>query len=90
MPESLGSHARVFSSYQSMHPLLLIAQAVGAVSNFNSCPTEAHLTAVKQIFHYLKGTINLGIKYERSVSDVDWAGDMDNRQEIIFDVLSPH
>ena len=36
-----------------------IAQAVGAVSKFNSCPTEAHLNAVKRTFHYLKGTINL-------------------------------
>ena len=61
-------------SYQSMVGNLLyasiatrpdIAQAVGAVSKFNSCPTEAHLTAVKRIFCYLKGTINLGIKYER-------------------------
>ena len=63
-----------------------IAQAVEAVSKFNSCPTEAHLTAVKRIFRYLKGSINLGIKYERSAdnrlvgfSDADWAGDMDER-----------
>ena len=73
-----------------MPPLLpdltYVAQAVGAVSKFNSCPTEAHLTAVKRIFRYLKGTINLGIKYERSddkqlvgFSDVDWAGDVDDR-----------
>ena len=42
--------------YQSMVGSLLyaaitmrpdIAQAVGAVSKFNSCPTETHLTAVK-------------------------------------------
>ena len=42
--------------YQSMVGSLLyaaiatrpdIAQAVGTVSNFNSCPTEAHLTSVK-------------------------------------------
>ena len=78
--------------YQSMVGSLLyaaiatrpdISQAVGAVSKFNSC---AHLTAVKRIFRYLKGTINLGLKYERSddssligFSDADWAGDMDNR-----------
>ena len=44
--------------YQSMVGSLLyaaiatrpdIAQAVGAVSKFNSCPTETHLTAVKRI-----------------------------------------
>ena len=62
-----------------------LSQAVGAVSMFNSCPTEAHLTAVKRIFRYLKGTINLGLKYERSDDsnligflDSDWARDMDN------------
>ena len=82
-------------NYQSMVGSLLyaaittrpdIAQAVGAVSKFNSCPTEAHLTAVKQIFRYLKGTIDLCIKYERSAdnrlvgfSDADWAGDLTNR-----------
>ena len=82
-------------NYQSMVGSLLyasiatrpdIAQAVGAVSKFNFCPTEAHLTAVKRIFCYLKGTINLCIKYERSAdnrlvgfSDADWAGDMDDR-----------
>ena len=82
-------------NYQSMVGSLLyaaittrpdIAQAVGAVSKFNSCPTEAHLTAVKRIFRYLKGTIDLCIKYERSAdnrlvgfSDADWAGDLNDR-----------
>ena len=81
-------------NYQSMVGSLLyasiatrpdIAQAVGAVSKFNSCPTEAHLTAVKRIFRYLKGTINLCVN-ERSAdndlfgfSDADWAGDMNDR-----------
>ena len=72
--------------YTSVATRLDIAQAVGAASKFNSCPTEAHLTAVKRIFRYRKGTINLGIKYERSAdnhfvgfSDADWAGDMDDR-----------
>ena len=46
-------------NYQSMVGSLLyasiatrpdIAQAVGDVSQFNSSPTEAHLTAVNQIF----------------------------------------
>ena len=63
-----------------------IAQAVGAVSKFNSCPTEAHLTVVKRILRYLKGSINLGLRYKRSAddsligfSDVDWAGDMNDQ-----------
>ena len=63
-----------------------IAQAVGAVSKFNSTPTEAHLTAVKRILRYLKGTMNLALKYQQSengtlvgYSDADWANDPDDR-----------
>ena len=80
--------------YQSMVGSLLyaamgtrpdIGQAVGAVSKFNSKPTETHLTAVKRIFRYLKGTMDLGLRYKRAggpvlgYSDADWAGDHDNR-----------
>ena len=43
-----------------------VAQAVGVVSKFCSKPTEAHLTAVKRILRYLKGTLNLAIKYQKS------------------------
>ena len=80
--------------YQSMVGSLLyaaiairpnITQAVGAMSKFNSCPNEAHLTAVKRILRYLKGTINLGLRYERSAddsligfSDADLTRDMDD------------
>ena len=46
-----------------------ITQAVGVVSKFNSCPNEAHLTAVKRTLRYLKETINLGLRYERSADD---------------------
>ena len=58
--------------YQSMVGSLLhaaratrpdIAHAVGVVSKFNATPTQAHLTAVKRIFRYLKGTINLKLQY---------------------------
>jgi len=40
-----------------------ISQAVRAVSKFNSAPTEAHLTAVKRILRYLKGTLDLSLQY---------------------------
>jgi len=81
--------------YQSMVGSLLyaaiatrpdISQAVGVVSKFNSDPSSAHLTAVKRIFRYLKGTVMLGLRYEKSgnaligYSDADWAGDLDNRR----------
>ena len=59
--------------YQSMIGSLLyaaiatrpdIVQAVGALSQFNSAPTEAHLTAVKRVFRFLKGAINLSLFYK--------------------------
>jgi len=64
-----------------------ISQAVGLVSKFNSNPTEAHLTAATRILCYLKGTLNLAMKYQKSeigmqmtgYSDADWASDPDDR-----------
>ena len=83
------------STYQSMIGSLLyaalatrpdISQAVSVVSKFNKEPTEAHLTAVKRIFKYLKGTNNLALKYQKTkdgmligYSDADYAGDLDDR-----------
>ena len=83
------------TQYQSMVGSLLyaaiatrpdIAQAVGVVSKFCASPTEAHLTVAKWILRYLKGTADLGLKYEKSdkgtlsgYSDADWAGDLDDR-----------
>ena len=82
-------------SYQSMVGSLLhaaratrpdISHAVGVVSGFNSNPSEAHLTAVKRIFRYLKGTINLSLQYKATgkdligYSDADWANDHDDRR----------
>ena len=84
--------------YQSMVGSLLyaaittrpdIAHAVGFVFKFNSCPTEAHLTGVKWTLRYLKGTVNLGLKYSKlengeliGLTDADWAGDMNDRHSI--------
>lgn len=81
--------------YQSMVGSLLyaamatrpdIAQSVGVVSKFNQNPTTEHLTAVKRIFRYLKGTADLALVYKKSdsgtligYSDADWAGDLDDR-----------
>jgi len=81
--------------YQSMVGSLLyasiatrpdISQAVAAVSKYNSKPSEAHLTAVKRILRYLKGTLDITVKYKNSdkcevlgYSDADYAGDVDDR-----------
>ena len=60
--------------YQSMVGSLLyvatatrpdIAQAVGEVSKFNARPNEAHLTAMKRIFCYHKGMVDLALECEK-------------------------
>ena len=82
--------------YQSMVGTLLyaatatrpdIAHAVSVVAKFSSAPTAAHLTAVKRIVRYLKGTKHVGLCYEKTAtgglsgySDADWAGDRDDRR----------
>jgi hypothetical protein len=50
-------------------------------ARFQSCPKESHLVAVKRIFRYLLGTIDLGLLYPKftslplvSYSDANFAG----------------
>ncbi|CAJ2661709.1 unnamed protein product [Trifolium pratense] len=56
-------------------------------ARFQSDPRESHLTAVKRIFRYLKGTTNLGLLYKKSndyvlngFCDADYAGDKIERK----------
>ena len=69
------------------------SQAVGMVSKFNAEPTEAHLTAVKGIFQYLKGTVNLALQYKAKegevigYSDSDWASNLDDRHSTMGNVF---
>lgn len=55
------------------------------ISRFMANPTELHFAAVKRIMRYLKGTMELGIWYERGgdtglvgYTDSDYAGDLDD------------
>ncbi|GJV14836.1 retrovirus-related pol polyprotein from transposon TNT 1-94 [Tanacetum coccineum] len=62
-------------------------------------PTEMHLTAIKRIFRYLKGTINMGLWYSKdsgfelkAFADADYAGCHDTRRRIPIeerDVVPP-
>jgi len=56
-------------------------------ARFQSNLIESHLTDVKKIFRYLKGTTNLGLLYRKSLDyklvgfcDVDYAGDRVERK----------
>ena len=64
-----------------------ISFSVGLCARFQSNPKESHLTAVKRILRYLKGTDNLCLFYPRSddfmlrgFTDADYAGDLVNRK----------
>ena len=65
-----------------------IAFAVSRVAKFTSAPRTSHWTAVKRIFRYLSGTLNMGISYSGSLTDLtlqgycdaDYAGDHDDRK----------
>lgn len=62
--------------------------SVGYVSRFMERPTKEHMTAVKHILRYVKGTVNLGCSYKRVTSkpellgycDSDHGGDVDDRK----------
>ena len=64
-----------------------ITYAVSSVAKFCADPSKQHLTAVKRILRYLKGTTHLGLLYSKDdckdcvgYSDADWAGDIDDRK----------
>ena len=75
-------HSKPVDNYQSILGRLIyaaiatrpdIAQAVEAyiLAKFNSSPTEAHLTAVKRVFRYLKGTAQLRLQCQETDVDVE-------------------
>ena len=64
-----------------------LSTAVGKLSQFMKNPSAEHWVAVKRVLRYIKGTLNLGLKYTYSdkfelhgYSDSDWAGCVDSRK----------
>ncbi|GJS17990.1 retrovirus-related pol polyprotein from transposon TNT 1-94 [Tanacetum coccineum] len=64
-----------------------IVFAVCMCVRYQAKPIEKHLHAIKRIFRYLKGTINMGLWYPkdsnfvlRAFADADYAGCQDTRQ----------
>src|SRR4051812_42790624 len=66
-----------------------LAYSVGIVSRFMENPTIEHMSVIKQILRYVKGTINLGCKYQKGkeglvlhgYTDSGMAGDLDARSK---------
>ncbi|CAN0875649.1 Secreted RxLR effector protein 161, partial [Linum grandiflorum] len=64
-----------------------ISFSVGVCARYQSCPREIHLGAVKRIFKYLKGTMDIGLGYPTDgtteligYSDSDYAGSLTDRR----------
>lgn len=62
-----------------------IAFAVNDVSRFNNKHGKAHWTAVKRIFRYIRGSIDMKLCFSNSdaltgYTDADWASDVDRRR----------
>lgn len=65
-----------------------ISWIVSKLSQYLSEPREKHMTAVKHVYRYLKGTKDVELCYKKCVnkleltgySDADWANDPDDRK----------
>ncbi|XP_059073404.1 uncharacterized mitochondrial protein AtMg00810-like [Cryptomeria japonica] len=63
-----------------------ICYATNVLSHFMCEPKQIHLVAAKHILRYLKGTSDLGLKYDKTeiqlqgYSDSDWAGSTTDRK----------
>lgn len=102
-----ASYPEIRRIYQSMVGGLMwaaittrpdIAHAVQSLSQFGINPGPIHLTALKRVYRYLRGTTNLGITYSRNgndnlqmyadfkdvvlYTDADWANNQDDRKSI--------
>ena len=62
-----------------------ISSAIGILSQFMSDPSIQHWRGIKRILRYIKGTLNYGLQFSDSktqligFADADWAGDLDTR-----------
>lgn len=72
--------------YAMLRPSLDLAYAVSIVSRYASRPNNSHGQAVKQIFRYIKGTLDLELTFKKPLralegyTDANWAGNCDTRR----------
>jgi len=74
-----------------------LSHAVSVVSKYMHNPGKGHWEAVKWILHYVKGTVNKGLVFDRnkagtydvtSFVDSDYAGDLDRRRSISWYIFT--
>jgi len=66
------------------------AYTVSTLAQYLSNPRLEYIQTLKQTMRYIKGILNFGIKYQKSLqgdilhgfSDVDWVGDKDTRRSM--------
>jgi hypothetical protein len=79
--------------YGAIHTRPDIATALGKLSQFLSDPIVSHAEALRELFHYVMGSLNKGIQYGGSrhnviaYSDADWANDKLDRKSISGGVI---
>ena len=62
-----------------------IIYTISALSQFSNCPKQMHMTAIKRVYRYLKGTKNCSLVYKRSSTnlylstDASWDSTQDAR-----------
>jgi hypothetical protein len=75
--------------------------AVQTLSQFMSNPSPFHLTTTKRVLRYIKGTLNLGIKYDVAsgnadqveldiYSNADWGNSVDNSRVCNYTCRGSH
>ena len=89
-----GSPAADQTKYQEMLGSLMyvatgtrpdIMYTISALSQFSNCPKQIHITAIKRVYRYLKGTKNCSLVYKRSSTnlrlstDASWDSTQDAR-----------
>jgi hypothetical protein len=65
-----------------------LAYSVGVLSKHAATPGEVHWTALKRVYRYLRGTVNIRLKYQGESDthlqayyvDADWASDVNDRR----------
>ena len=60
---------------------------VTILSRFNRNPNAKHISAIKRVLRYLKGTLDYKITYKKGnglvgYTDADWASDQETRRSL--------